>query len=192
MINMNRKIFIGALILGLSSFASLETIGWSSDKAHSRLGFTINHMGINDVHGEFKSYTIKATSPDADFQNATLQLTADVNSISTGIEMRDNHLKTPDFLNTEKFPEMTFLSKVISKVDASTYTVTGILTMHGISKEVTFTAKHNGTVKNNNGKRIAGFNMYGSIKRSDFSVGDQSGGLSDEVKLNADIEIVED
>ena len=92
----------------LFSFTALELANWSLDGAHSRLGFTIQHMGITDIHGQFSNFDVKISTPNDDFAGATIEMTAQVNSINTGIEMRDNHLKTADFFDAEKYPKMTF------------------------------------------------------------------------------------
>lgn len=173
------------------SFAVLQATNWTSDSAHSRLGFSISHMGITDVHGEFKKFDVKLNTPNGDFTGATIEMTADANTISTGLEMRDNHLKTADFLDVAKFPSLSFKSTAVTKVKGAGYQVTGNLTMHGVTKPVTFTAVHNGTVKNEAGKNVAGFKLSGTIKRSEFSVGQPSPGLSDEVRLLCDLEVAQ-
>jgi len=189
---MKKRILVGCLSLALASFTVNEIANWSLDKAHSRLGFTINHMGINDIHGEFKTFEVKATTSTGSFEQAKIELTADVNSINTGISMRDDHLKTPDFFDAKKEPTLKFKSTSITKKDDKNYTVTGELEMRGIKKTVSFNALHNGTAKNQSGKDVAGFRMTGWVKRTDFKVGDASPGLAEEVMLNADIEIVQE
>ena len=173
------------------SFAVLDSSDWSNDAAHSRLGFSIQHMGITDVNGEFKKFDVKINAPGGDFSLATIEMTAESSSIYTGIEMRDNHLKTADFFDVEKYPKLSFTSTKVSKVKKDVYQVSGNLTMHGVTKPVILTANHNGTVKSEAGKNVAGFKLSGVVKRSDFSVGQPSSGLSDEVKLLCDLEVAE-
>ncbi|MFN5030816.1 MAG: YceI family protein [Flavobacteriia bacterium] len=186
-----KKIFFYGIAAFLTfSFILVEASSWTSDAAHSRLGFTITHMGINDVNGEFKDFEVKLNTPNGDFTGATVEMTAQTASITTGMEMRDNHLKTADFFDAEKYPTLTFKSITVTKVPKmNKYTVTGNLTMHGVTKSVVLTATHNGTAKNQAGGDVAGFKMTGTIKRSDFGVGQPSPGLSDEVRLNADLEV---
>ena len=186
---MKKVIFKVSAAFILLSFAMLEESTWSTDAAHSRLGFTINHMGISDINGEFKKFDVKVNQHGVDFTDAIIEMSAEVNSINTGIDMRDDHLKTPDFFSAEKFPVITFKSTSVKKSKANSYTVTGNLTMHGFTKSVSFVATHNGTAKNQAGNDLAGLKMTGSIKRSDFKIGDASPMLSDEVKLIADIEV---
>lgn len=187
-----KKIILSASIaFATLSFVVLAAMDWTSDAAHSRLGFSISHMGIADVNGEFKKFEVKLSTPNGDFTGATIEMTADANSVTTGLEMRDNHLKTADFFDVAKFPSLSFKSTAVTKVKGLGYQVTGNLTMHGVTKPVTFNAVHNGTVKNEAGKNVAGFKLTGTIKRSDFGVGQPSPGLSDEVKLVCDLEVVQ-
>jgi polyisoprenoid-binding protein YceI len=116
-------------------------------------------------------------------------MTAQANSINTGIEMRDNHLKTADFFDAEKFPTLTFKSTSVKKAKGNKYEIVGDFTMHGITKSVVLTAVNTGVVKNQAGNDVAGLSISGVVKRSDFGVGQAGPGLSDEVKLVADLEV---
>jgi polyisoprenoid-binding protein YceI len=157
-------------IIALASFA-LQTL-WTQDKAHSELLFSVKHLGVSTVSGYFKDFDAKITSNKADFSDASFELTAKVNSISTRIDMRDNHLKSADFFDAEKFPTLTFKSTSVKKGKKKTLLATGDLTFHGVTKPVTLTVKHNGNVINQqSGKETAGFDVEGSIKRSDFNLG---------------------
>src|SRR5690606_41163632 len=93
------------LVSFLAVFSSLTVLAqsktWEADKAHSRLGFTITHLGISDVSGLFKSFEASIVASKADFSDATVSLSADVNSIDTEVEMRDNHLRSADFFDAE-------------------------------------------------------------------------------------------
>ncbi|MFZ9586424.1 MAG: YceI family protein [Crocinitomicaceae bacterium] len=173
----------------LFSFTVLELADWSMDGAHSRLGFTIQHMGITDIHGQFSNFDVKMSTPNADFESATIEMTAQANSINTGIEMRDNHLKTADFFDAEKFPTLTFKSTSVKKAKGNKYVITGDFTMHGVTKSVTLQAVNTGVVKNQAGNDVAGFRITGVVKRTDFGVGQSGKGLADEVNLIADLEV---
>lgn len=187
---------IAAAFAGLAlSFTVVTSSIWSSDAAHSRLGFTITHMGISDMNGSFTNYEVKMTATKEDFSDAKVELTGEVNSIYTANEMRDGHLKGADFFDAEKFPTFNFTSKSFTKVPKSKneYKVVGDLTMHGVTKEVTMIAVHNGTMTNPmNKKEVSGFKMTGTINRIDFGVGAENPGLSNEVKVTADLELVKE
>ena len=100
------------LLLSIASFAQNT---WTADPYHSKLGFTVTHLGIADVPGHFDKYDVNVISSKADFSDAVVELTAQVNSINTRIEPRDNHLKSVDFFNAEKYSTMTFKSTSIKK-----------------------------------------------------------------------------
>lgn len=194
---MKRSVTIlAAAFAGLAfSFTVATSSIWSSDASHSRLGFTIKHMGISDMNGSFSNYEVKMTATKDDFSDAKVELSGEVSSINTANEMRDNHLKSADFFDAEKFPKFTFVSKSFTKVPKSKneYKVVGDLTLHGVTKEVTMTAVHNGTITNPmNKKEVSGFKMTGTINRIDFGVGAENPGLSNDVKVTADLELVKE
>jgi polyisoprenoid-binding protein YceI len=194
---MKRSVTIlAAAFAGLAfSFTVATSSIWSSDASHSRLGFTIKHMGISDMNGSFSNYEVKMTATKDDFSDAKVELSGEVSSINTANEMRDNHLKSADFFDAEKFPKFTFVSKSFTKVPKSKneYKVVGDLTLHGVTKEVTMTAVHNGTITNPmNKKEVSGFKMTGTINRIDFGVGAENPGLSNDVKVIADLELVKE
>ena len=166
---------------------------WNMDKAHSQVNFGIIHMGINEVGGTFGSVTAKFTASKDDFSDAVIELSADVSSINTGNEQRNNHLKSPDFFDAAKFGTLTFKSTGFKKTGDKSYQLTGDLTLHGVTKSVTLNATFNGTATNPmNKKTSAGFKVTGVIKRSDFGIatGFPAGALSDEVSLVANTEFV--
>jgi len=186
------KITLMLAVVALFSFTVVEQFSYTVDNAHSRLGFTIKHMGISDFNGNFGKFETKITTSKADFSDAVVELSADVNTINTGNEMRDGHLKSADFFETEKFPTLTFKSSAFKLVKGKNYKIEGDLTLHGVSKKVTLNAVHYGNVENpQNKKTVAGFKVTGVIKRSEFGIGAgfPAPGLSDEVNLLADLEL---
>lgn len=187
---------LAAAFAGLAlSFTVATSSIWSLDGVHSRLGFTVKHMGISDFNGSFSNYEVKITATKEDFSDAKVELTGEINSINTANEMRDNHLKGADFFDAEKYPTFTFVSKSFTKVPKSKneYKVVGDLTLHGVTKEVTMTAVHNGTMTHPmNKKEVSGFKMTGTINRLDFKVGGENPGLSNDVNVIADLELVKE
>ncbi|TSJ42032.1 YceI family protein [Fluviicola chungangensis] len=187
---------LAAAFAGLAlSFTVATSSIWSLDGVHSRLGFTVKHMGISDFNGSFSNYEVKITATKEDFSDAKVELTGEINSINTANEMRDNHLKGADFFDAEKYPTFTFVSKSFTKVPKSKneYKVVGDLTLHGVTKEVTMTAVHNGTMTHPmNKKEVSGFKMTGTINRLDFKVGGENPGLSNDVNVTADLELVKE
>lgn len=188
-----KKITIVASLLALSATTFAQT--WSVDKAHSRLSYGITHLSIAESEGNFKTFDAKITSSKEDFSDAVLDVTADVASINTDNEMRDNHLKGADFFDAAKYPTLTFKSTSFKKASGKNYKVTGDLTLHGVTKTVTFDAVFNGTTTNPMSKKTeAGFKFTGTIKRSDFGIAPAMGAamLSDEVVFKGNTEFVKD
>ena len=189
---MKKIAFILAAFITLTAFTTAVS-PWQNDDPHSQLAFTVTHLGIADVSGIFNDFdvTVNATKPD--FSDASFELTARTASIDTRVEARDNHLKSADFFDVEKYPTFNFKSTSIKNAGKNKYTLTGNLTLHGISKPVTMDLLYKGTVENPvSKKQIAGFQVTGTIKRSDFNVGAgfPAPMISDEVRIKADGEFI--
>jgi polyisoprenoid-binding protein YceI len=190
---MKKIIAITAAFLFTAGASFAQT--WNWDKAHSQLNWSVIHMTINDIAGTFTSVDAKFTSSKDDFSDATIELTADVNSISTGVEQRNNHLKSADFFDAAQFGTLTFKSTSFKKAGGKNYKLAGDLTLHGVTKPVVLDVVFNGTVVNPQSKKtVAGFKITGTIKRTDFNIAPSfpSTGVSDDVKLNANAEFVKD
>ena len=170
----------------LGSFAQTT---WKNDPMHSKLTFTVTHLGVSDVMGMFNKFNVTITTSKDDFSDAVFELTAETASVNTEVDMRDNHLKSADFFDVEKFPAMTFKSTSIKKSGKDKYTLTGDLTLHGITKPVSMNMWYRGTITNPMSKAPdAGFQLTGTIKRSDFSFGEKYPApmISDDVQIKAD------
>ncbi|HEY5367999.1 MAG TPA: YceI family protein [Hanamia sp.] len=187
-----KKLFSLLIVAFLSASLFAQT-KWKADPMHSKLSFSITHMGISDVDGLFNKFTASATSNKADFSDAVFELYVEVPSINTQVEMRDNHLRGADFFEVETYPTMTFKSATITKISKDKYKLTGNLTLRGITKPVTMDLWYRGTnVDAKTNKSTSGFQLTGIIKRSDFNIGAKFPVpiLSDEVKIKADGEFI--
>lgn len=188
-----KKLFV-LLVAGSAALFAFKPAAttWNADKAHSKLGFVITHLLINDVEGSFKNFESTITSSKEDFSDAVITLSADINSVNTEDEKRDGHLKSADFFDAEKFPKLNFTSTSVKKVSGNKYKVAGTLTLHGVTKPVTLDATLRGVTVNMAKKSLAGFKVTGTIKRSDFNLGTKypNAVLGDEVTLNANTEFV--
>lgn len=185
-------VLLVAASAALFAFKAVDPSTWDADKAHSKLGFVVTHLLINDVEGAFTNFESKITTSKEDFSDAVVTLSADVNSVNTGNEQRDGHLKTADFFDAEKFPKLTFKSTSVKKLAGNKFKVAGLLSLHGVTKPVTLDATLRGVTVNQAKKALAGFKITGTIKRSDFNLGSKypSAVLSDEVAINANTEFV--
>ncbi len=166
---MKRTIGIITLVLTLAVSVFAQTT-WKLDNVHSNVKFSVSHLVISEVDGNFKTYSGILQSPTTDFANSTVAFSVDVNSINTENEMRDKHLKSDDFFNAEKFPAMTFKSTSWKKADDKNYVLEGDLTIRDVTKRVAFNVVYGGTMKDGYGNTKAGFKGTTSINRFDFGL----------------------
>lgn len=190
---MKKFILLGAAILTLSAFDTINST-WKSDAPHSQLGFTVTHLGINDVSGTFNDFQTTIVSKKPDFSDAQIQLTANTSSIDTRVDARDNHLKSADFFDAEKYPTITYNSTSIKKLSKNQYSLTGNLSLHGVTKPVTTQLVYKGTTINPMSKKqTVAFQITGTIRRSDFGIGEKfpEAVISDKVTIKADGEFAQ-
>jgi polyisoprenoid-binding protein YceI len=174
----------------------MATTKWALDPTHSEIHFKVKHLMITTVTGSFASFTAAAETDNEDFSNAAISFSADTASISTGNEQRDVHVKSADFFDVEKYPALSFVSTSYQKA-GDDYTLTGDLTMHGVTKPVSLAVEFGGVAKDPWGNVKAGFTLSGKINRKDFDLSwnaaTETGGLllSEEVKILAEIQLVQ-
>jgi len=190
----NLKFLVAILVLVSTSLFSQTT--WTVDKAHTKVGFSITHMVITSVEGFFKDYDAKITTKDDDFSTAGIDFTINTNSIFTDNEKRDNHLRSDDFFNAEKYPQLIFKSKLIKKVGEDKYKLVGDFTIRDVTKEIELDVKLNGIIKDGFGNTRAGFKITGEVNRFDYNLKwsktIETGGLiaGKEVELIINLEIL--
>lgn len=185
-----KKVF-SFLAIALMSTAIFAQTTWTSDDAHSKLAFAVTHLTISEVSGLFNDFDIAITATEKDFSDAVFDLSVAVASIDTEVKMRDDHLRSADFFDAQKFPEMTFKSSSIKETSKDRYELSGNLTMHGITKPVRLQVWYRGSIENAQANTTtAGFQITGTLKRSAFEVGTPSTVISDEVRIQADAEFV--
>ncbi len=192
---MNRiKSLLFITVLVVSSLFAQGT-GWNLDKAHSSIGFSIKHMVISEVSGNFKDYDVTFKSTKSDFTDATVVASIKVASINTDNEKRDGHLRTDDFFNAEKFPLITFKSTSFEKTGENKYKITGDLTIRDVTKKVTFDAVYNGSIKAPWGAQIYSWKATLIINRFDYNLkwnkAIEAGGLivGDSVNITLNLEL---
>lgn len=157
------------LATALASFsANAQT--WNIDASHTNVNFTVDYMVVSELEGTFKKYDAKVTSSNADFSDIKIDFTIDVNSINTENEMRDKHLMSDDFFNTEKYPQMVFKSVSMKKIADKKYVLEGDLTIRDVTKRVKFDVNYGGTVKDPWGNTKAGFKASTKINRLDYGL----------------------
>lgn len=154
----------------LVSASLLAQTNWTVDKAHSKVGFSVTHLVITDVEGYFKNYDATITTKGDDLTTANIDFTINTSSIFTDNNDRDNHLRSDDFFNAEKYPQMTFKGKSMKKVSENKYKLVGDFTIRDVTKQVELDVKYNGTVKDPRGNIKAGFKVTGEIDRFDYNL----------------------
>ncbi len=160
-------LFIFAISISVASFAQTK---WNIDPMHSFVNFAVKHSGISFVDGSFKKFDGTFTAAKTDLTDAKINFTADVASINTSVDMRDNHLKSADFFDASKYPTMTFESTSFKKKLKNTYTLTGKLTIKNVTKDVQFNVVYGGNVKDQQGNTKAGFLATAKINRLDYNI----------------------
>ncbi|MFC7062894.1 YceI family protein [Halobacillus seohaensis] len=141
------------------------------DKVHSSLDFQIKHMMVSKAKGEFEDFDVNFSGDLSKLDSANVTVTIPVASINTGNEDRDGHLRSGDFFEAEKHPNLVFESKSIKKVSDEEYKVTGDFTIKGTTNEETFTVEYNGTSKSPlDGSTVVGFSVVGKINREAYGV----------------------
>lgn len=173
-----------ALLISSASFAQTT---WTIDKAHSKVGFNVVHMAVSDVEGKFNDIDGTVVSKSEDFNGAEVTFTAKVASIDTDNEKRDGHLKSPDFFDAEKYPEITFKGNLVK--DGGKYKLKGDFTMRGVTKPVEFDVTYGGVINHPRGTK-AGFKISGQINRQDYGVAWANKVPSGELVVSDTVDIV--
>lgn len=165
-----KKVFtiLASMLLTAGAFAQSST--WKTDASHSNVKFSVTHLVVSEVEGYFKTFAGTLVSSKPDFTDASVNFSVDINSINTDNEGRDKHLKSDDFFNAEKFPQMTFKSTSFKKVSDKKYVLEGDLTIRDITKKVKFDVVYGGTIKDPWGNIKAGFKATGEINRFDYNL----------------------
>ena len=190
-----RSKFLLALTLGVLSLAGAsaqaQTSTWAIDPAHSSVTFEVRHMAVSNIHGSITGVTGTVTLNEKDITKSSVNAAIDTNTLTTNVDARDKHLKSPDFFDVAKYPQIVFKSTSLTQSEGKLQ-LTGDLTLTGVTKSITFdldgpappqTAK--------DGKTRSGFSATGILKRSDFNFGPKFAPpmLGDDVKFTIDVEI---
>jgi len=174
----------------------MATTTWLLDQTHSEIQFKIKHLMISTVTGQFKNFSATVETTGDDFSTANVHFSAEIDSISTNNEQRDQHLKNGDFFDAENYPQLLFEGKNMQKTSAGNFILSGTLTMKGVSRPVTLDVEFGGITTDPWGNTRTGFEITGKIKRADFGISfgmlSETGNvmLGEEVKLFANAEFI--
>jgi polyisoprenoid-binding protein YceI len=190
---MKRLIF--ALPLLIASVAHADSVEWTLDSSHTHVAFSVSHMLVSKVDGRFKQATAIVKLDDADLTKSQVSVDINAGSIDTLDEKRDEHLKSPEFFDTKKFPKLTFKSTKIARAGKNAYKLTGDLTIRDVTKSVTLDATLSAPVKTPWGKQMRAAMVTGKVNRTEFGLKWnktlETGGLvvGEDVTLNVTAEV---
>ena len=181
--------FTGILALA-APLALAQTSTWVMDKNHSEVDFTVRHMGISNVHGRFGIAEGKIVYNEGDVTKSTVNVTIDTTTVDTGVAPRDNDLRSDHFFDVAKYPTATFSSTSVAKAPDG-LTVTGDLTLHGVTKPVTLQIQGpSAPVNGMDHKPHVGYSAAVTLKRTDFGIASNmpSAMVSDDINLEIDVD----
>lgn len=148
----------------------MKTDRWEIDSSHSGVHFSVRHLVIAKVRGQFSRWTGAITVPDEDFSTASIEAVIDATSIETGVADRDAHLKSADFFDTETFPELRFTSREVQRTSDDRFKVTGPLTIRDVTRDVVLEVEFAGLAQDPWGNERAAFTAKTSIDRKEFGL----------------------
>ncbi len=173
-------------------------MSWKIDTAHSEINFTVRHMMISNVRGRFERFEGTVEFDEQNPTNSSVEVKIEAASINTREPQRDAHLRSPDFLDAEKYPYLIFKSKKIEVIDSNHGRIIGDLTIRDVTKEVTLEVEYNGTVKSPFGNISAGFSASTTLNRKDWglqwNVPLETGGwlVGENVHVQIEIEMIQE
>jgi polyisoprenoid-binding protein YceI len=188
---MKRLAIVTGILALAAPLALAQTSTWKSDTAHSEVDFSIKHLGVSNVHGRFGKVNATLVFNEADITKSTVTATIGVDTVDTGEEARNTHLKTADFFDVANLPTATFTSTSVAK-NGSNLTVSGNLTLHGVTKPVVLEVEGpSAPVQGMDHKPHAGFSASTTISRTAFGIGTKfpAAILGDDVKLTIELDV---
>ena len=189
---MSRIVLILVTALAMAATAAAQTGTWQIDPNHTSAQFAVRHLGVSTVRGAFTKVTGSAKYDLATPSTTALDATIDAASVDTRVEMRDNDLRSPHFLDVQKYPTITFHSKSAKPVGSGRLQITGDLTIHGVTKEVVLDVDGpTAPIKDPMGNQRIGASASTKISRQDFGVNGLPGAVGDELNITIDVELIQ-
>lgn len=179
------------LLMGSLPGAYAQRVTYQVDPVHSFVIFRVKHMNTAYAYGRFNSFRGTIVVDERNPANSSVEFEIDVNSVDTGNNQRDDHLRGPDFFNGRQYPNITFRSTSVRKINNTTLEVKGNLTIRGTTRPLTVRVTYVGKGRNPRGQEIIGFETTFTIKRSQFGVSyGLNGGLADDVRVTVAVEAI--
>jgi polyisoprenoid-binding protein YceI len=189
---MSRLVFALITTLAMAAAAAAQAGTWQIDPAHSSAQFSVRHLGVSTVRGAFMKVSGSAKYDPSNPSKASLDASIEAGSVDTRVEMRDNDLRSPNFLDVQKYPTITFHSKQTKAAGAGKLQITGDLTIHGVTKEVVLDVDGpTAPIKDPWGNQRVGASAATKIKRQDFGVNGAPGIAGDEITITIDAELIQ-
>ncbi len=189
---MRRFVFALITALAIATTAAAQAGTWQIDPKHTAAQFAVRHLGVSTVRGAFTSVSGTVKHDPADPSKDSLDVTIDTSSVDTRVEMRDNDIKSPHFLDAQKYPAITFHSKSTKVVGPGKLLITGDLTLHGVTKEVTLDVDGpSGPIADARAGQRMGASATTKITRQDFGVSAAPGVVGDEITITIDVEMLQ-
>lgn len=189
---MSRFASVLTAVLAMAAAAAAQAGTWQIDPNHSAAQFSVRHLGVSTVRGAFMKVSGSATYDPADAGKNTVDVTIDASSVDTRVQMRDNDLRSPNFLDVQKYPTITFKSKQAKSAGAGKLQIVGDLTIHGVTKEVTLDVDGpSAPIKDPWGNQRIGASASTKINRKDFGVNGAPGVVGDDISITIDTELIQ-
>jgi len=189
---MYRFFLVVLTTIALAATAAAQAATWQIDPNHSAAQFSVRHLAVSTVRGAFSKISGSATYDPANPAKLTLNASIDAASVDTRVEMRDKDLRSSHFLDVEKYPTITFQSKQTKVAGAGKLQITGDLTIHGVTKEVTLDVDGpSAPIKDPWGNQRIGASATTKINRNDFGVSGAAGAVGDEITITIDVELIQ-
>jgi polyisoprenoid-binding protein YceI len=189
---MSRIALLLVAALALAASAAAQGTTWQIDPNHSSAQFSVSHLGVSTVRGAFTKVSGSAKHDPSDLTKDSLDASIAASSVDTRVEMRDNDLRSPNFLDVQKYPTITFHSKQTKVSGAGKLQITGDLTIHGVTKEVVLDVDGpSAPIKDPWGNQRIGASATTKINRHDFGVNGAPGAVGDEITITIDAELIQ-
>jgi polyisoprenoid-binding protein YceI len=189
---MSRVALFFVILCVTAATAAAQSGTWQIDPNHSAAQFSVRHLGVSTVRGAFTKVSGSAKYDPSDPTKDSLEANIDANSIDTRVAMRDNDLRSPNFLEVQKYPTITFVSKQAKSSGSGKLQITGDLTIHGVTKEVVLNVDGpSAPIKDPWGNQRIGASASTTINRKDFGVNGAPGVVGDDISITIDVELIQ-
>ena len=189
---MHRFVLVLIVLLAMSTAAIAQAGAWQIDPKHSSAEFAVRHLAVSTVRGAFTKVSGSVQYDPADPSKDSIDVTIDANSVDTRVEARDNDLRSPHFLDVQKYPTITFKSKQVKSAGEGKLQIIGDLTIHGVAKQVTLDVDGpSAPIKDPMGNQRIGASASTKINRKDFGVDGAPGIVGDDITITIDTEMIQ-